>query len=462
MKNHPIVTGLFVFGALLLFTAGLFLIGNQHNAFSHHIDFYTEIKDINGIVPGSQVRLSGLNAGQVKAIELPAQPAGRFRIRFEIDSKLGALIRDNSIVTVETDGIVGAKYMQVHEGSNDSQQARLGSTLPSSEPFEISALEDKLSGMMETANSTIGDLRGRLDGTIDSIHATVNNADGMVTNANGIVTGVRQGKGTVGMLLTDAETETKVKQAVASAQQTAANLNQASLQVGQMVTDLQQRNLGQKAEETLANAQHATQQLDQSSHQINTTLDAALGPDHAGADAATNLRETLSNVNRTTANLADDTEALKHEFFFRGFFKKRGYFSLQELTPDQYRSNRFFQNSANSRDWLRASDAFHKDATGREVLSEAGAMQIDQFIGQAKNTIVDQPLVVEGYSDQPSNADEIAASQSRSLLIAHYIERRFHLNPKNVGIMPLNATPPPSSGRNSWNGACIVLLSRSK
>jgi phospholipid/cholesterol/gamma-HCH transport system substrate-binding protein len=462
VKNHPILIGIFVFTALLLFTVGLFLIGNQHNAFSHHMDLYTEITDINGIVPGSQVRLSGFDAGQVTAIELPAQPAGRFRIRFQIDRKLGALIRDNSLVTVETDGIVGAKFLQIHEGSNGSQQAQIGATLPSSEPFEISAMEKKIAVIMDNANSTMGDLRGRLDSTIDSIHTTVDNADGMVTNASGIVTGVRQGKGTVGMLLTDPQSEMQVRQAIASAQQTAANLSQASLQVDQVVTDLQKRNLGQRAEDTLNNTRDATQQIDLTSHQINTTLDQALGPDRAGANAATNLRETLSNVNRSTANLADDTEAIKHEFFFRGFFKKRGYFSLQELTPDQYRNNRFFQNRDNRRDWLGADDAFTKDANGHEILSEVGTMQIDQFIGQAKNTIADQPLVVEGYSDQPSNADEIATSYARSMLVAHYLERRFRLSPRNVGILSLNATPPASSGKGSWNGACIVLLAEAK
>ncbi len=466
MKNHPIFAGIFVFTALLLFTAGLFLIGNQNKAFSRHVNFYTEIEDINGIVPGSPVRLSGFNAGQVTAIALPVQPAGRFRIRLQIDSKLSALVRDNSLVTVETDGIVGAKFLQIHEGTNSSKQAPLGATLPSAEPFEISALENKVSGILDNANSTMSDLRGRMDGAIDSIHATANNADGMVTNANGIVSGVRQGKGTVGMLLTDRQTESEVKQTISSAQETATNLSQASLRVGEVVTDLQRRGLAQKAEDTLNNAKDAASQLDQSSHKINTTLDQVLGPDRNGADAATNLRESLANVNRTTANLADDTEAIKHEFFFRGFFKKRGYFSLQELTPDQYRNNRFFQNHDNRRDWLGADDAFNKDtpgdATGNEVLSEAGAMQIDQFVGQAKDTIFDEPLVVEGYSDEPSNADEIAISQSRSLLVARYLERRFHLKPKNVGIMPLNATPPPSSGKNSWNGACIVLLPRAK
>jgi phospholipid/cholesterol/gamma-HCH transport system substrate-binding protein len=49
-----------------------------------------------------------------------------------------------------------------------------------------------------------------------------------------------------------------------------------------------------------------------------------MAQDNIGQDGATNLRETLSNLNRSTTNLAEDTEALKHNFFFRGFFKRPG------------------------------------------------------------------------------------------------------------------------------------------
>ena len=196
----------------------------------------------------------------------------------------------------------------------------------------------------------------------------------------------------------------------------------------------------------------------QTSQQVNLTLADALGPDRSGENAAQNIRETFSNINLATANMADDTEALKHEFFFRGFFKKRGFYGLKEVTPDQYRSNPYFNSQRNQRAWLSAADAFGKDSNGNEVLSAAGEHEIDQVIGTAKDSVIGQQIIVEGYSNQPSVADQMAASRSRSLIVAHYLEKRFHLSAKNIGLMPLNAAAPPSSGKDSWDGACIVLL----
>jgi phospholipid/cholesterol/gamma-HCH transport system substrate-binding protein len=158
--------------------------------------------------------------------------------------------------------------------------------------------------------------------------------------------------------------------------------------------------------------------------------------------------------------MADDTEALKHEFFFRGFFKKRGFYNLKEVTPDQYRGNSYFNSERNRRAWLNAADAFAKDSNGNEVLSAAGEQEIDQVIGTAKDSVIGQQIIVEGYSNQPSAADEMATSRSRSLIVAHYLEKRFHLSAKNIGMMPLNATASPSSGKDTWDGACIVLLAR--
>jgi hypothetical protein len=39
MKINYAVVGAFVLSAVLLFSVGLFLIGNRHKAFTHHVDF---------------------------------------------------------------------------------------------------------------------------------------------------------------------------------------------------------------------------------------------------------------------------------------------------------------------------------------------------------------------------------------------------------------------------------------
>jgi phospholipid/cholesterol/gamma-HCH transport system substrate-binding protein len=455
MKINYAVVGVFVLSALLLFSVGLFLIGNRQKAFAHHVDFFTKLNDVNGISPGSKVRVSGFEAGQVTGIEIPDRPSDKFRLKLHVDSKLHRLIRDDSFVTVESDGLVGDKFLLIHEGTDQAHEAAIGTTLPAKEPIELAAVIEKATGLIDRANAAIGDITTKADTTLDAITTTVN-------NANGMVTGIRSGKGVVGMLLNDQQTATEAKDAVGNVQQAAVNLNQVTVQAKQVMADLQSRDLFGKAETTLNNTKDASRNLSQASAQVNLTLTDAFGPDRSGENAGQNIRETLSNVNLATANMADDTEALKHEFFFRGFFKKRGYYSLKDLTPDQYRSNTYFNSQRNQRKWLNAADAFGKDSNGNEVLSAAGEQEIDQIIGTAKDSAIDQPIVVEGYSNQTSAANEMVMSRSRSLIVARYLEKRFHLSAKNIGVMPLNDTAPPSSGKDSWDGACIVLVANAK
>jgi len=455
MKTNYAIVGVFVLFAVLLFSVGLFLIGNRQKAFVHHVDFFTKLNNVNGISPGSKVRVSGFEAGQVTGLEIPDRPSGKFRLKLHVDSKLHCLIRDDSFVTVESDGLVGDKFLLIHEGSDQAHEAANGSNLPAKEPIELAAVIEKMTGVMDRASAAIGDIRVKADGALDAITTTVN-------NTNGIVTGIRSGKGMAGMLLNDQQTATAVKNAVGNVQQAAANLNQVTVQAKQVMSDFRSRDLFGKAEDTLNNTKDASRQVAQTSEQVSLTLTDALGPDRSGENAGQNIRETFSNVNLATANMADDTEALKHEFFFRGFFKKRGYYNLKDLTPDQYRSNPYFNSQRNRRTWLNAADTFGKDPNGNEVLSAAGEQEIDRSIGTAKDSVIDQPIIVEGYSSQASAAGEMVTSRSRSLIVAHYLEKHFHLSAKNIGVIPLNAAAPPSSGKDSWDGACIVLVAKAK
>jgi phospholipid/cholesterol/gamma-HCH transport system substrate-binding protein len=443
MKTNLAATGVFVISAVLLFGAGLFLIGDRQNAFSRHHDFYTEMSNVNGLAPGSKVRVSGFDAGEVTSLQIPDRPSGKFRIKLHVDKKLNNLIREDSVVSVESDGIVGDKFLLIHDGSDQSPEAKSGDTLSSKEPVEISAMLEKVNEIMDQARGVID----QASATVGDVHIKLNLA---LDNTNGILADARNGKGTVGMLLNDQVTAAQVKQVVANADQASANLNQASVQVKQIVANVQSRNLPEKMDDSLINLRHA-------SAQINDTLTEALGPDHFGTDAGGNIRDSLSNVNQATSNLADDTEALKHEFFFRGFFKKRSFYSLQGLTPEQYRSNAFFDKSSNYRAWLSGDD-FAKDAKGNEVLSPAGRLMVAEVLGNLDDSAINQPMVIEGYSTQTSPVEQLVLSRAHMLLVAHYLELHFHLNSKNIGVMPLNASPPPWAGKSTWDGACIVIL----
>jgi phospholipid/cholesterol/gamma-HCH transport system substrate-binding protein len=476
MRIHAWAIGLFLTLGIGLFTAILFLIGNRHDVFGKHVEFYAEFSDIGGLPRGAQVRVAGIEAGEVKGIEIPASPASKFRLKLQVRTNARGMIRTDSLVSIKTEGIVGDKYVFIREGTTAAAEAPDGSTLPSKEPFDLgaalekgSALLDKSSALVDNLQGSVTDLHGRIDVALDSVTKTVNHVDGLVAvvqpdikkmagNAsqitetiNAIVSDVNAGKGPVGLLLKDEATRKQLQATLSNAQQASLNLNDASARADRVLADVQSRELASKAQAILENVQAMSEQL-------NQTIKGALAPDNMGEDGATNLRETLSNLNRGTANLADDTEALKHEFFFRGFFKKRGFYDLEQLSSADYLKACERQNSCGSRTWLDAANLFATGSNGTVQLDETGRHAIDSAVAPEVDSLLDHLVIVEGYSGTGTPDQQFVTSRRRADLVREYLEAHFHLVHSDVGIVPLRDKPPHGAGRDTWNGVAIVLF----
>lgn len=460
MKQKNVLVGLFVIAGLALFMTGLLLVGNRHEAFGQHVEYYADFVNLSGLAVGAKVQVAGMDAGQVIAIEVPASPASRFRVRLRIDDKLRGLVRTDSVATITTEGVVGDTLLLVHAGSPHASAAAALSLLRSKEPFDLSALLDQganlmgdVDGTVKNANGTIKEVSGKLDGALDG-------ATTALRNVNDVVLGVKQGSGAVGLLLRDQAIAGQVRQTVANAQQITGSLVHASGQADALVSDLQSKHLPQQVDATLKHVNSAASSLDESTQQIQETVAEIVGPDAQGASAGKNIRESLSNVNAATANMADDTEALKRNFFFKGYFRSRGYYSLSQLAPDKYRSDKLFMNAANRRTWFPSADLFITSTDGTEALTSAGKRRLDQAIAQDGQSVLTQPIVVEGYSD--AAGDGLTMSHHRALLVRHYIENHFQLDERNLGAVAMGSSPPPASDKASWDGVCLVVLAARK
>ena len=458
MKNQNVLVGIFVIVAVTLFGAALFLIGNQHKAFSHHVVFYTTFQNVSGLTKGAKVKVDGMDAGEIENIQIPSSPNQRFRLKMNVDDRFRGLIREDSLVTVETEGIVGDTFLLIHQGSEHLPEASPQSTLAGKEPLEITKLLEQAQGIMTQAGTTINQLQGTMKDVSGHLDTTLDTATGTIRNVNGVVQDIRNGKGAAGLLLEDQATAADVRQSIANIRQTTDKLDGSSTRLDNILTDVQSRQLVAKIDDTLANAKAATQNLNQTSQQINTTLKAAFGPDQYGQDAGANLQQSLTNVNQATGNLTDDTEALKHEFFFKGFYKHRGYDNLDDLPVEQYRAGRIFKSLPQSREWIAAPSLFTTDAGGEEVLSAEGRQNIDQAVGQFRS-IYGQPLIVEGYASTGTESEQLIHSRRRAVLVRNYLQLRYNLMPKNTGIVALRGTPPENAGKTTFDGVSLVSVS---
>jgi len=467
-KANALKVGIFLIAGVILFAVGLFLIGNHNQVFAHHYTVYTQFANVDTLQSGARVRVSGMDAGQVSSISIPQQASSKFRLKLDVDKKFRNIIREDSVASIETEGMVGNKFVNIAKGNNQSPQCRPGCTLPSQEPFELSDLMKQGKNLVKTVQGTIQDVQNHADHAIDNFSNVGQHADGMIlamrgnveriasngaritSGVNAIVSGVRQGRGTVGQLLTDQQMAQNVQDTIAQAKRTSTNIEEASARARDIVSQFQKEKIPQDVHQTIVNARDTTRQIKGA---VNDFLTG--GP--ANQNTAQQLRETVNNAQRATRNLASDTEAIKHNFFLRGFFHKRGYYNLTYFNRTEYDASKFVKKPK-ERVWLPASGAFMVSADGTQELTSQGRSELDRAVSEVADYLPNNPLMVEGYAENGSPAERYLTALQRATDVKDYLESRFELKPNLIGTIPLDDKPPRGSGPRMWNGVCLTLV----
>ena len=484
MKNSNVSVGLFVIGGLILFAAGMFVIGDRRQAFGRRVEYYSEFVNLAGLTNGAKVRVGGMDAGEVLAIRVPDSPASRFRIKWRIGEKFSGLVRTDSLVTIETEGVVGGTFLSVRSGSARGLPEPASSTIPSQEPVELSELLTRGTSLLNDAQGMMKEIGGKLGGALDTVNSTVSNvndiavglkqgrgAAGMLlrddamakeirqtitttsASVNDILGGLKAGRGPAGMLLRDEAMVGQIREALNNAQQATADLNHASHQADALISGFNSQRMPQKVSGVVDS-------VNDTARQVNQLVSDIGKPDRQGLTAGANIRESLTNANAASSNLADGTEALKHNFLLRGFFRSRGYYNLDRISPEQYRKDTAFTSRTNKRAWLAASDLFQQGPDGLEELSKAGKALLDSSLTQDGDSVFQSPIVVEGYCGGTRSADQVRLSRTRAILVRQYLQSRFQIDSNNIGIVPMRTSPPNGTGHATWDGICIVVLRR--
>jgi phospholipid/cholesterol/gamma-HCH transport system substrate-binding protein len=438
--NRLAAVGAFVVFGILLFAVGLFLIGDRRMLFRDNFELYAEFSRIAGLQNGATVRVAGMDAGEVTEIRVPAGPSSRFRVRMRVRSDLRQLIRLDSVASIQNDGLVGNKFVQIETGTDASPIVGENGTIRSTEPFDLADLLQSMGETIATVNAAISDVKGQLDVALSAVSATAKDAQALIddvgrdaraimaathnvtTNLNALVAGVRQGRGTIGRLMTDDSIFLTAKRIAADAEKAVASVREASEQARGAIADFRGEN----------------------------------GPVKGITGG---LQQTLASARDAMEDLAENTEALKRNFFFRGFFNRRGYFDLDDISVADYRQGALETNDRRVlRIWVRDEVLFEKDANGREQLTEGGKARLDSAMAAFVQYPRTSPFVVEGYASEITADERFLLSRSRAQLVRDYIVGKFGLDPNYVAVMPMGSEAPGSPDGDKGEGVALALF----
>jgi phospholipid/cholesterol/gamma-HCH transport system substrate-binding protein len=441
MSSTKVVgAGAFVIVGALLFTAALFMIGERRMLFEDRFEVYTEFAKLGQLETGAIVRVAGMNAGEVTDIQVPTSPAGRFRVQMRVRDDLHPLVRTDSIASAQTEGLVGGIYVNIATGSAEAPEIPEGGTIQSREPFAMADLLQQASDTIAHVNKTVEKLSGDVEMTIKQIAMTAEDAHELIEDVSPQIQAIAESG----------------KRMSADTQQIVASIRAGEGTIGKLINDdtlyQRARDIADDTKMVMANVREVSEEARRAIADFRSKEGPAQG-------LFADMRVTLTQAREATADLADNMEAMKHNFLLRGFFNRRGYFDLDAISPAQYR-NGVLENGKRKamRIWLSAPVLFEEGPGGEVGLSAEGRSRVDSAMTTYLRHVPANPIVVEGYSTEGSLGDRYRVSRQRAGIVREYLLGRYGLMPQNTGYIALGSDADGSPSGKAWDGVSLTLF----
>jgi phospholipid/cholesterol/gamma-HCH transport system substrate-binding protein len=313
---NTIKLGVFVTAGLSFLILLLYMIGKNRNLFGPSFILKAQFDNVQGLVPGNNVRYSGIEIGTVKRINILNDTV--MEVVMVVDDKMKKIIRNNAIVTIGSDGLMGNKVINIAPARTPAPLVTENEVLFTRKPvgtddilqtlsrtnLDVAVIASQLKTTVQRINNSTALWRILNDEALpQQLHTSAANvqlatarAAALANDLQGIVSRVKNGEGSVGAVLSDTSF--------------ASNLNEAILKI---------KLVGDRADELAVALGEVVTYVKQEVHNGKGTVNALL----RDSLMVTKINVSLDNIQKGTDAFSQNMEALKHNFLFRGYFRKQ-------------------------------------------------------------------------------------------------------------------------------------------
>lgn len=304
--------GIFVLGGVLFLLFSLYMIGRNRNMFSSTFTVSAYFRNINGLVPGNNVRFSGIDVGTVKSITIENDTS--VRVTMIIDEEMHPHIKKNAVVAIGTDGLVGNKLVNINSRPGTSEPVQDGGVIES----RLSVETEEILRTLQTTNGNIAVITENLKDVSIRLNQSA----------------------TFWSLLSDQQLAGDVKAAVSHLNRAGANTERATAEAQELLGKLNSGDglaealfadttLRKSLEKSVGDLQQTSQSLKVAAKQLSDVTSGVhegkgtVGVLLSDSTTAEKLKQSISHIEQGSARFSENMEALKRNFLFRKYFKKQ-------------------------------------------------------------------------------------------------------------------------------------------
>lgn len=304
--------GLFVMAGIIFLVTSLYLIGSNRNLFGSTITINASFQNVNGLMPGNNVRFAGIDVGTVREITIKSDTT--ILVTMVIDKSIRPYIKKNSIASVGTDGLMGNKLININSQSILSKPVEENDTIYSRVPIETDE-------MLRTLNFTNDNL-AVITSDLRRITLKINNSNSLWK------------------LLSDTLIARDLKEAASHIKEAGKNAADAGNSITDLIHDVKQGNglagaliadtvMINQLRQSMAEIQHVSTQTSAAAADFYKLIervkqgDGMAGALVADTMLAKKLNQSLENIEQGTNRFNENMMAMREHFLFREYFKKQ-------------------------------------------------------------------------------------------------------------------------------------------
>jgi phospholipid/cholesterol/gamma-HCH transport system substrate-binding protein len=307
--------GLFVIAGIVFMIVMLYMIGKDQNLFGRNIELKARFSNAQSLVKGNNVKYAGIQVGTVKTVKLINDST--VEVVMLIEEKIKSMISKNAVVSIGTEGFIGNKIVSIIPGNGHAEPVEDGDMLTSKKIIStddmletlsvsnknISVISEELKSTIQRLNNSkalwqlLNDnaLPANLRKAAININLATVKANNTVNDLHDMIADVKEGKGSLGKVLTDTSFALQLSDALEKLKRVGDNATRLSDEINTVVTGIKD-------------------DVNNGKGPVNALLkDSAI---------VIKLNNSLYNIEQGTAAFNENMEALKHNFLFRGYFRK--------------------------------------------------------------------------------------------------------------------------------------------
>jgi len=266
-----------------------------------------------GLQKGNNIWFARMKVGTVKTIGFT--DSAQVKVEMKIDAKSGHFIKKDAKVKIGSDGLIGNRIILIYGGTKGTTTVEPGDILQTETPLNSAQM-------------------------MNTLVESNKNLSAITDNLKLVSTMMAEGEGTVGQLLTDDSLGDQLKVTAATLRYSSDNIRLLTMNLADFTANMQRKGVlandlvsdtvffsrlkdaSLQIQQASINAKSLTDNLNDVSYKLRDSSNLA-GVVFQDQQTADNLRTTVENLQLGTKKFEENMEALKHNFLFRGYFRKK-------------------------------------------------------------------------------------------------------------------------------------------